>query len=79
MQKLRTDLDIGRNIQQQRRRCQLTQENVVAKLQVLGIDISRSTYAKIESSSYNIRISELVALKRIFKMTSFDPFFEGLD
>ncbi len=79
MQKLRPDMDIGRNIQAERRRCKLTQEDVVAQLQVMQLNISRSTYAKIESNIYNIRISELVALKRIFKLNSFDPFFAGLE
>lgn len=79
MQKLRPDMDIGKNIQAQRKRCKLTQEDVVAKLQIMGIDISRSTYSKIEINAYNIRISELVALKRVFKLSSFDPFFINLD
>ncbi len=78
MQKLRPDMDIGQNIQKQRRRCNMTQENVIAKLELLEIYLSRSTYAKIEANSYNIKISELVALKKIFKMSSFDPFFDGL-
>ena len=75
MQKLRPDMDIGKNIQTERKRCGLTQENVVAQLQLNGINITRSTYAKIEANGYNIRISELVALKTIFKLKSFDPFF----
>ena len=45
----------------------------------MGLNITRSTYAKIERNAYNIRISELVALKIIFKQSSFDPFFAGLD
>lgn len=79
MQKLRPDMDIGKNIQIQRKRCKLTQEDVTAKLQIMGINITRSIYSKIETNAYNIRISELVALKHIFKMNSFDPFFIDLD
>lgn len=79
MQKLRPNMGIGQNIQAQRKRCALTQEAVVAQLQVSGNNLSRSTYAKIEKNSYNIRVSELVALKRIFQMDSFDPFFAGLE
>ena len=78
MQKLRPDMDIGKNIQSQRKRCGLTQESTVAQLQIMGLNISRSTYAKIEKNAYNIRLTELVALKHIFKMDSFDPFFENL-
>lgn len=79
MQKLRPDMDIGKNIQNQRKQCGMTQENVIAKLELMEMNLTRSTYAKIEANSYNIRISELVALKKIFKMTSFDPFFADLD
>lgn len=78
MQKLRPDMEIGTNIQRLRKRCSLTQEEVTARLQVLGLNITRSTYAKIERNAYNIRISELVALKGIFRLDSFDPFFSGL-
>ena len=43
MQKIRPDLDIGRNIQQLRYNAQLTQEQVLAKLNVMGIQMSKST------------------------------------
>lgn len=79
MQKLRPDMEIGINIQAIRRQNALTQEEVTAQLQLMGLNITRSTYAKIERNAYNIRISELVALKIIFKQNSFDPFFAGLD
>lgn len=79
MQKLKLDMDIDKNIRLQRKRCKLTQEDVTAKLQAMGINITRSIYSKIETNTYNIRISELVALKHIFKMNSFDPFFTDLD
>lgn len=79
MQKLRPDMEIGTNIQAIRKKCAMTQEEVTAQLQLMGLNITRSTYAKIERNAYNIRISELVALKIIFKQSSFDPFFAGLD
>ena len=77
MQKLRADMDIGNNIQKARRKSRLTQDEVVAKLQLIGLSISRSTYAKIETNRINIRVSELVALSMIFKV-EFNAFFEGL-
>ena len=55
----------------------LTQEQVVAKLQLLNIDISRSAYAQMECGTYNIRISELAALKQIFHV-DYNDFFEGI-
>lgn len=77
MQKLKPDLDIGKNIQDLRIKNGLTQEEVAAKMQVLGCDISRVIYARMENCTYNIRISELCALKIIFK-AEFDDFFKGL-
>lgn len=78
MQKLRPDMDIGRNIAAVRRSCNMTQEQVIAQLQLLDLQISKSTYAKIETNRMNIKVSELVALKEIFKCTSFDVFFDDL-
>ena len=77
MQKLKPDLDIGKNIQDLRIKNGLTQEEVAAKMQVLGCDISRVIYARMENCTYNIRISELCSLKIIFK-AEFDDFFKGL-
>lgn len=77
MQKLRPDMDIGHNIQRLRKNVALTQEQVVAKLQLMGLNISKSTYAKLETNRMNIRVSELVALQKIFQ-TDFNEFFSGL-
>lgn len=77
MQKIRPDMDIGQNIQYQRKKSGLTQDQTIAQLQLLGIEISKSTYAKIETNSMNIKISELVALCKIFHANISD-FFEGL-
>jgi len=54
-----------------------TQDQVVAKLQLIGISISRSTYAKIETDRINIRVSELIALSNILKV-DFNFFFSEL-
>ena len=55
----------------------MTQEEVATKLQLLGIDMSRDFYAHIESGAYNIRISELSALRKIFG-AEYNDFFEGV-
>ena len=75
--KVRPDRDIGLNIQRARVAKQLTQEQTVAQLQVMGMDISRSTYAKIETNRMNIRVSELTALSKIFGV-DVNYFFQGL-
>lgn len=77
MQKIRPDMDIGENIACLRLKANLTQEEVLAKLQLIGIEISKSTYAKIETNRMNIKVSELVGLKIIFD-ADFSEFFGGL-
>ena len=77
MQKLRPDLDIGHKIGALRKTAGLTQEQTVAKMQLMGIEISKSTYAKLETNRMNIKVSELIALQKIFKV-DFNAFFEGL-
>lgn len=74
MQKIRPDMDIGRNIQAIRYQKELTQEQVIAKLNLMGIPISKSTYAKLEINRMNIKVSELVALAKIFG-TDINAFF----
>lgn len=56
----------------------MTQDQVVAKLQIMGLEISKSTYAKIETNRMNIKVSELAALRRIFNV-DFNAFFENLN
>ena len=55
----------------------MTQDQVVAQLQLMGIEISKSTYAKLETNRMNIKVSELVALKEIFQ-AEYQDFFVGL-
>ena len=78
MQKIRPDMDIGKNIQSIRYANKLTQDQVIAKLNLMGISMSKSTYAKLETNRMNIKISELVALAKIFH-TDINAFFSGLD
>ena len=77
VQKLRPDMDIGHKISALRQGVKLTQDQTVAKMQLMGLKISKSSYAMIETNRLNIKVSELVALKQIFH-GSFDAFFVGL-
>lgn len=77
MIKIRPDRYIGANIQTARKQKGLTQDETIAKLQLMGVNISRSTYAKIETDRINIRVSELIALSQIFGV-DFNFFFDGL-
>ena len=77
MQKIRLGMDIGKNIQRLSNDPKMTQDQVVAKMNVMGLNISKSTYAKLETNRMNIRESELIALKIIFN-AEFNDFFEDL-
>ena len=48
------------------------------KLQRKGRDIGRTTYAKYEAGELNIRVSVIVALRKIYDC-SYDDFFLGLE
>ena len=76
-QKLKQDIQIGDTIRTLRRQSGLTQEQVVAHLQLSGLNTSRSSYSQIECGTYNIRISELKELARLFNV-DFNAFFEDL-
>ena len=56
MQKLRPDMDIGHQISALRNNAELTQDQTVAKMQVMGLEISKSTYAKIETNRMNLKV-----------------------
>lgn len=64
-QKIKQDILIGGNIRKLRKRAGLTQEQMVAKMQLLECNITRGSYAKIEVGLSNIRVSELIAIKYI--------------
>lgn len=76
-QKLKTDSTFGKNLRNLRKSKNLTQEQIVAKLQLLNQNISRSAYSQIECGTYNIRISELVALKKILDV-DYNDFFKNI-
>jgi transcriptional regulator with XRE-family HTH domain len=54
---------IGRNVSAIRQSKGLTQEQLSAKLQVIGCDITRSALAKIEVGQRHLYPDELKALK----------------
>ncbi len=70
--------NIGSNIRKFRIENNLTQEQTVAKMQVLGIEISRSSYAQLECGLYNIKVQELLALAEIFHIPV-ASFFNGMN
>ena len=65
---------IGSNIRGLRERAGLTQEQVAARLQTSGCDITRSAIAKIEVGQRHLYPDEIVLLKEILSAT-YDEIF----
>ena len=71
------DISLGDNLRELRNNINLTQEQVVAQLQLRNFSTTRSIYSQMEAGTYNIRISELIALAEIFH-TDYNTIFKGL-
>lgn len=69
MQWILQDINIGANLRRLRLSAELTQAQVASEAQLLGSLMSRTTYAQIESGTRNIKTSDLIILKHIFKVT----------
>ncbi|MHB1314323.1 MAG: helix-turn-helix domain-containing protein [Christensenellales bacterium] len=57
------DHAIGRNIRKLRSNKKITQDQLTARLQILGCDMTRSALAKIEAGQRHIYAHEIKALK----------------
>jgi len=69
------EISIGQNIKHIREQKGMTQELLAARLQLEGIDITRSAVAKIEVGQRHLYSDELMALKKIFDV-SYDCILE---
>ena len=76
--KIKQDDSLSPNLQKVRKAARLTQTQVAGQHQVRGRDVSREMYAQMEAGTYNIRVSILKALKEIYKLDSYDDFFQGI-
>ena len=75
MQWILHDIPIGRNIQNIRVRKNMTQLELVTKMQLMGSNMSRSTLANIETGRRNVKASDLKALK-LFWMLDMKSFLK---
>ena len=66
---------IGNNIRRLREKAGLTQEQVAAKLQINGCDITRSAVAKIEVGQRHLYPDEIILLRKILS-ASYEEIFE---
>ena len=75
MQWILQDIPLGRKIQTVRMSRNMTQMQVVEKMQLIGSSISRSTYANIETGRRNIKASDLRALREVLNV-DYSEFFK---
>ena len=69
---------LGENIKRLRIEHNLRNCDVLAQLQLRGVDIERSTYSKIEIGLNNPTVDLLIALADFYQV-SFDEFFKKLE
>ena len=67
----------AQNLRNIRKKSGLSQEEVIAKLELMGSPLSRSTYSLIELGRNNIFASDLMGLQKIFNVP-FEEFFKGI-
>ena len=70
-----TEKAVGNNIRILREKAGLMQEQLSAKLQIEGCDITRSALAKIEVGQRHLYPDEIILIKKILKI-SFDEIFD---
>lgn len=63
------DFVVGQQIRAAREACGLTQEDLAARLQTSGCDLTRSAVAKIEVGQRHIYVSELRAFRDTLNVT----------
>ena len=63
------ELLLGQNIKAIRESRHLTQEAVITRLQLMGCDITRSGFAKMEVGQRHIYPDEIRSLKNVFDVS----------
>ena len=66
---------VGKNIRELREKAGMTQEQLAAKLQLSGCDITRSAVAKIEVGQRHLYPDEVILIKNILN-TDFESIFD---
>ncbi len=66
---------IGNKVRELRERVGITQEQLSARLQINGCDITRSAVAKIEVGQRHLYPDEIILIKKILNV-SYDEIFD---
>ncbi|WP_455527508.1 helix-turn-helix domain-containing protein [Huintestinicola sp.] len=69
---------VGNNVRILREKYGITQEQLAAKLQIYGCDITRSAVAKIEVGQRHLYPDEIFLIRKILSV-NYDEFFEGIE
>lgn len=77
-QKIKQDVQIGKNIRKIRKQCKLGQTDLVRILQLDGCDMTRESLVKIERCTQHIQASQLQAIKKALN-TTYDALIDGDD
>lgn len=78
MQRVIQNIRFGQNLKRIRLERELSQDGLICKMQLLGSAISRSGYSRIELGTRNIKVTDLVALQRVYGV-DFAEFFKGIE
>ena len=65
---IETEKRVGKNIRSLREKAGMTQEQLAAKLQINGCDITRSAVAKIEVGQRHLYPDEIILIKQILNV-----------
>ena len=68
---------VGQNVRSLREKAKMTQEQLAARLQLSGCDITRSAVAKIEVGQRHLYPDEIILIKKILN-TDFESIFNIL-
>lgn len=71
------NVSLSSNIKRLRADSGLSQIKVVEQMNLLGSNLDRPSYAKIELGRRNIKVTDLVALKQVYNV-DFSEFFKGI-
>ncbi len=76
-EKLRKDARLGGKMQWYRKQCGLSQESAAAKLQVMGLSVSREMLSQMELGRYSVPVDVLLALAEVYGIQP-EAFLQGL-
>ena len=70
-QKIKNDANntIGKNIREARQKAEMGQTDLVGRLQLMDVKMTRETLVKIERGTQHIQLEQLKAIKRILDVT----------